>query len=145
MPVIQIGLTSDKLSEQQIFDYGNNLIRTQIGHRAGRGAAVPLRRQAAADLRRYRFPALQAKGLSPTDVVNAVSAQNLVLPSGTVKLGPTEYNVEMNGAPHTIEELNNLPIKTVNGATIYMRDVATSATDSLRRPTSSAWTASAAC
>src|SRR5229473_1785616 len=68
--------------------------------------------------------ALQAKGLSAVDIVNAVNAQNLILPTGTAKLGTLEYNVEMNGSPQTIEELNDLPVKTVNGATIYMKDVA---------------------
>src|SRR6202008_4079193 len=68
--------------------------------------------------------ALQAKGLSPVDIVNAGNAQNLILPTGTAKFGPLEYNVEMNGSPQTIQELNDLPVKTVNGATIYMKDVA---------------------
>jgi len=67
---------------------------------------------------------MQAKGLSPTDVVNAVSAENPILPSGTAKIGPLEYQVEMNGSTQTINELNDLPVKTVNGATIYIRDVA---------------------
>jgi CzcA family heavy metal efflux pump len=70
------------------------------------------------------IPSLQAKGLSPVDVINAVSAQNLILPAGSVKLGPIEYPVEMNGSTNTIAELNNLPIKTANGATVYLRDVA---------------------
>src|SRR6267142_1652593 len=68
--------------------------------------------------------ALQSKGLSAVDVVNAVNAQNLILPTGTAKLGPLEYMVEMNGSPQTVDELNDLPVKTVNGATIYMKDVA---------------------
>src|SRR6266566_3179686 len=68
--------------------------------------------------------ALQSKGLSPVDIVNAVNAQNLILPTGTAKLGTLEYNVEMNGSPQTVAELNDLPVKTVNGATIYMKDVA---------------------
>ena len=67
------------------------------------------------------IPALQAKGLSPVDVINAISTQNLVLPSGTVKLGSTEFNVEMNGSPDTLAALNNLPISTMNGATIYVQ------------------------
>ena len=67
---------------------------------------------------------LQAYGLAPVDIVNAVNAQNLMLPTGTVKLGPMEYNMEMNGTPQTIAELNDLPVKTINGATLYMRDVA---------------------
>ncbi len=124
VPVIQIGLTSDSLSEQQIFDLGNNFIRTQLA--TVQGAALPFpyggkQRMIAVDL---DSAALQAKGLSPVDIVNAINAQNLILPTGTAKLGPLEYTVEMNGAPQSVEELNNLPIKTVNGATIYMREVA---------------------
>ena len=70
------------------------------------------------------IPKLQAMGLTPSDVVNAISAQNLILPSGTAKIGPLEYDIALNGSPQTVEELNNLPIKTVNGAIIYVRDVA---------------------
>ena len=68
--------------------------------------------------------ALQAKGLSPLDVVNAINQQNLILPTGTVKIGTLEYDVALNGSPKTVEELNDLPIKTVQGSTIYIRDVA---------------------
>src|SRR5208282_4910352 len=121
VPVIQIGLTSDKLSEQQVFDFGNNFIRTQLA--TVQGAALPFpyggkQRQISVDL---DSQTLQSKGLSPVDIVNAVNAQNLLLPTGTVKLGTIEYTVEMNGAPRNVQELNDLPIKTVNGATIYMR------------------------
>ncbi len=124
VPVIQIGLTSDTLSEQQLFDFGNNFIRTQLA--TVQGAALPFpfggkQRLISVDLDSV---ALQSKGLSPVDIVNAVNAQNLILPTGTAKLGPLEYNVEMNGAPQTVAELNDLPVKTVNGATIYMREVA---------------------
>ncbi len=70
------------------------------------------------------IPKLQARGLTPIDVVNALGTQNLILPSGTAKIGPLEYDIGMNGAPATVEELNNLPIKSVNGALIYIRDVA---------------------
>src|SRR6202140_4804483 len=124
VPVIQIGLTSDSLSEQALFDYGNNFIRTQLA--TVQGAALPFpyggkQRLVSVDL---NSEALQSKGLSPVDIVNAVNAQNLILPTGTAKFGTLEYNVEMNGAPQTIQELNDLPVKTVNGATIYMRDVA---------------------
>src|ERR1017187_4302242 len=70
------------------------------------------------------LPKLQSYGLQPTDIVNAVNAQNLILPTGTVKFGPLEYNVEMNGTPQTIAALNDLPVKIVNGSTLYMRDVA---------------------
>ncbi len=117
VPVIQIGLTSDSLSEQAIFDFGNNFIRTQLA--TVQGAALPFpyggkQRQITVDL---SSEALQSKGLSPVDIVNAVNAQNLILPTGTAKFGTLEYNVEMNGAPQTIQELNDLPVKTINGAT----------------------------
>jgi CzcA family heavy metal efflux pump len=122
--VIQIGLTSDSLSEQQLFDFGNNFIRTQLA--TVQGAALPFpyggkQRVISVDI---DSASLQSKGLSPVDIVNAVNAQNLILPTGTVKLGSLEYLVEMNGSPLTIEGLNDLPVKTVNGATIYMKDVA---------------------
>jgi CzcA family heavy metal efflux pump len=124
VPVIQIGLTSDSLSEQQLFDFGNNFIRTQLA--TVQGAALPFpyggkQRLVSVDI---NSAALQSKGLSPVDIVNAINAQNLILPTGTVKLGSLEYLVEMNGSPLNMEGLNDLPIKTVNGATIYMKDVA---------------------
>jgi CzcA family heavy metal efflux pump len=124
VPVIQIGMTSDTLSEQALFDFGNNFIRTQLA--TVQGAALPYpyggkQRQISVDL---DTTTLQARGLSANDIVNAVNAQNLILPTGTVKLGTLEYLVEMNGSPQTVPGLNELPIKTVNGATIYMRDVA---------------------
>ena len=124
VPVIQIGLTSDRFSEQQLFDYGNNFIRTQLA--TVQGAALPYpyggkQRLISVDL---NPEALQAKGLSPVDIVNAINQQNLILPAGTAKLGALEYAVEMNGSPQSIEELNDLPVKTVNGATIYMKEVA---------------------
>src|SRR5712691_7514330 len=124
VPVIQIGLTSDTLSEQQLFDYGNNFIRTQLATVPGAGTPFPYggkQRVVSVDI---DPTSLQAKGLSAVDIVNAVSAQNLILPTGTAKLGTLEYNVEMNGSPQTVEELNDLPVKTVNGATIYMLEVA---------------------
>jgi CzcA family heavy metal efflux pump len=124
VPVLQIGLTSDRLSEQALFDYGNNFIRTQLA--TVQGAAMPYpyggkQRLISVDL---DPAALQAKGLSPVDIVNAVNLQNLILPTGTVKMGAQEYNVEMNASPKTVAELNNLPVKTVNGSTIYLREVA---------------------
>src|SRR5277367_4503053 len=124
VPVLQIGLTSDRLSEQEMFDYGNNFIRTQISTVPGASMPFPFGGKSRLVSVDTDTTALQAKGLSPVDVVNAVNAQNLILPTGTAKLGSLEYNVEMNGSPRTIAELNNLPIKTVNGATIYMREVA---------------------
>jgi CzcA family heavy metal efflux pump len=124
VPVIQIGLTSNTLGEQSLFDFGNNFIRTQLA--TVRGAALPFpyggkQRLVSVDL---DSTALQSKGLSPVDIVNAVNAQNLILPTGTAKMGPLEYTVEMNGSPQSVAELNDLPVKTINGATIYLREVA---------------------
>jgi len=124
VPVIQIGLTSSTLGEQSLFDFGNNFIRTQLA--TVRGAALPFpyggkQRQIQVDL---DSTMLQSKGLSPVDIVNAVNAQNLILPTGTAKLGSLEYTVEMNGSPQSVAELNDLPVKTINGTTIYLREVA---------------------
>jgi multidrug efflux pump subunit AcrB len=124
VPILQIALTSDTLSEQQLFDQGNNFIRTQLA--TVQGAALPFpyggkQRLISVDLNPI---ALQANGLSPVDIVNAVTAQNLLLPTGTTKIGPLEFGVEMNGAPQTVEELNDLPVRSMSGATLYMRDVA---------------------
>jgi multidrug efflux pump subunit AcrB len=124
VPVIQLGLSGQGLSEQQLGDMGTNLIRTQLA--TVEGASIPYpyggkQRQVQVDL---DIHAMQAKGLSPADVVNAISAQNLIAPSGTMKVGAYEYAVETNSAPTVVNELNNLPIRTVNGAVIYVRDVA---------------------
>ncbi|MDB5976681.1 MAG: acriflavin resistance protein [Nevskia sp.] len=124
VPILQLALSSDELPEQQLFDLGNNFIRTQLA--TVQGSSVPLPyggkvRQVMVDI---NSAALQAKGLSPSDVVNAVNAQNLVLPGGTAKIGTFEYNVNMNGSPKTVEELNDLPIRTGPSGTIYIRDVA---------------------
>ena len=124
VPILQLALSSDKLSEQELFDLGVNFIRTRLITIPG--AAIPFpyggkQRQVQVDL---DTAALQSKGLSPLDVVNAVSAQNLILPSGTAKIGSIEYEVELNGSPKTVAELNRLPIKTVGSSTIYIGDVA---------------------
>ncbi len=123
-PIVQLGLSSKTLPEQQLFDLGQNFLRNYLATVPGAATPYPYGgkiRQVQVDLDLSR---LQAYGLQPNDIVNAVNAQNLILPSGTIKLGPTEYNVEMNGTPGTIGELNDLPVKTANGATLYMRDVA---------------------
>ncbi|MGA9308213.1 MAG: efflux RND transporter permease subunit [Candidatus Sulfotelmatobacter sp.] len=123
-PIVQLGLSSKTLPEQQLFDLGQNFLRSYLATVPGAATPYPYGgkiRQIQVDL---DLPKLQAYGLSPNDIVNAVNAQNIVLPTGTIKLGPVEYNVEMNGTPGTIAELNDLPVKTLNGATLYMRDVA---------------------
>jgi multidrug efflux pump subunit AcrB len=124
VPVLQLGLSGKGLNEQQVFDLGTNTIRTQLATVEGAQTPFPYGgklRQIQVDL---DLAALQAKGLSPADVVNAVSAQNLIAPSGTMKIDRLEYAVETNSAPPVVDELNNLPIRSVNGAMIYIRDVA---------------------
>src|SRR5436305_2476614 len=124
VPIVQIGISSKTMPEQALNDLSVNFVRPQMTTVGG--AAIPFpyggkQRVVAVDL---DTTALQAKGLTPVDVVNAVSAQNLILPSGTAKIGSLQYQVSMNGSPDTIAEINALPIKTQNGTTTYLRDVA---------------------
>ena len=125
VPVLQLGLESRTLSEQEIQDLGQNFIRTPLA--TVQGAAVPSpyggkQRQIVVDL----DPAqMYAKQVSATDVSTAVNLQSLILPAGTVKIADREYQVRLNSSPEVLGELNNLPVKTVNGATIYLKDVAT--------------------
>jgi CzcA family heavy metal efflux pump len=124
VPIIQLALSGQKLSEQQLFDYGVNFIRTRLITIPGCAIPYPYggkQRQVQVDL---DTNALQSKGLSPLDVVNAISAQNIVLPSGTSKIGAFEYAVDTNSSPTTVAELNQLPIKSIGSTTIYIRDVA---------------------
>ncbi|HTZ88724.1 MAG TPA: efflux RND transporter permease subunit [Alloacidobacterium sp.] len=124
VPIIQLGLSGEGLSEQQLNDYGLNFIRTQLVTVDGAGIPYPYggkQRQVQVDL---NLPALQSKGLSPADVVNAIAAQNIIVPSGDTKIAQFDYQIETNSAPDTIAELNDLPIRAVNGATVYIRDVA---------------------
>jgi multidrug efflux pump subunit AcrB len=124
VPVMWLALTGKGLNERQLFDNGVNFLRPQLATVPGASLPYPYggkQPQIQVDL----DPAgLAAKGLAPTDVVNAISLQNLIIPGGTQKIGSVEYDVDLNGSPKTIDELNNLPIKTVNGSTIYIRDVA---------------------
>jgi CzcA family heavy metal efflux pump len=124
VPVVQLGLSSKTLPEQQLFDLGQNFLRTQLTTVQGAGTPYPYGgkpRQIQVDLDTGK---LQAYGLSPADIVNAVAAQNLILPAGTTKIGPTEYNVELNGSPRSIADLNDLPVKSTDSSTLYLRDVA---------------------
>src|SRR5712671_2375485 len=124
VPILQLGLTGQGLSEQQLNDLGQNFLRPQLV--TVPGAVVPFpyggkQRQVMIDLN----PALlQAKGLSPQDVLNSITNQNLVLPGGTAKVDGFEYDVRMNSSPRTVAELNDLPIKQAGSSTIYLRDVA---------------------
>ena len=125
VPVLQLALSGQNLSEQQLNDYGLNSIRTQLITVPGASVPYPYggkQRQVQVDL---NTTALQSKGLSALDVVNAISVQNLILPTGTSKIGSREYDVSIpNAAPQTIEDLNRIPIKTIGGTTIYIKDVA---------------------
>ena len=124
IPVLQLAIGGKTLSEQTLYDYGQNFFRVQLA--TVQGASVPFPyggkpRQIMVDI---NSQALYARGLSPSDVVNAVNLQNLFLPSGTVKIAAREYLVQLNGSPDVVSQFNNLPIKTANGSIIYLRDVA---------------------
>ena len=124
IPVVQLALSSPTLPEQSVFDAAVNQLRPQLITIPG--AAVPFpyggkNRLISVDL---DTAALQARGLAPADVVNAINLQNLILPSGTVKFGATEYTVNMNGSPNTISGLGDLPVRTTGNTTTYVRDVA---------------------
>lgn len=124
IPILQYSFASKKFSEPELQDLAFNQVR--VGLANVQGASVPYPyggkvRIVAVDL---DLSALKAKGLAPVDVVNALSAQSLILPGGTAKIGATEYDVALNGSPTVLEELNDLPIKTVNGAVIRVHDVA---------------------
>jgi multidrug efflux pump subunit AcrB len=124
IPVIQLGLASNTLPEQSLFDAAVNLLRPQLITIPGVAVPFPYggkNRLISVDL---DMAALQARGLAPADVVNAVNVQNLILPSGTAKFGGTEYTVRMNGSPEALGGLNDLPIRTQGSTTTYLRDVA---------------------
>jgi CzcA family heavy metal efflux pump len=124
IPVIQLALSSPTLPEQTVFDNGVNQLRPQLVTIPGVAIPFPYGgkiRVISVDL---DMQGLQARGLAPADVVNAVNSQNLILPSGTTKLGELEYTIRMNASPDAIAGLNDLPVRTAGGATIYLRDVA---------------------
>jgi multidrug efflux pump subunit AcrB len=123
VPVLQIGLSSDTLNEQQLYDYGIYRLRQQLAPIHGLTLPTPAGgkyRQIMVDIDPVK---LQAKGLTPMDVVNAVNAQNLTLPSGTAKIGETQYTVRTNALPISIDDINNTPLKFQNGATVFVKDV----------------------
>ncbi len=124
VPILQLGISGQGLSEAQLNDYATNFIRTQLI--TVPGAVVPLpyggkQRQININMDQA---AMQSKGIAPGDVLNALAQQSVVMPSGTVKIGQSEYDVRTNGSPRTVEALANIPLKQVNGTTIYLRDVA---------------------
>ena len=124
VPVLQLAFSSPTLGEKQIYDLAQNFIRPALATVPGAATPSPYGgkiRQIQIDLDPQ---ALQSKGLSAQDVETAITDQNLIIPAGTAKVGDFEYDVRLNDSPEAFDELNNLPIKTVNGATIYVRDVA---------------------
>ncbi|MDE3170258.1 MAG: efflux RND transporter permease subunit, partial [Acidobacteriota bacterium] len=124
VPVIQLGISGQGISEQELGDLAQNFVRVGLINIPGVAVPYPYggkQRQIQVDL---NTQALQAHGLSPLDIVNAIGAQNLIIPAGTAKIGPFEYHVDMNGAPQTIQEMNDLPVKQVGNSTIYIHDIA---------------------
>jgi len=124
IPVVQLGLSSATLPEQSIFDAAVNLLRPQLINIPGVAIPYPYGGKSKVISVDLDTNALQARGLSPVDVVNAINLQNLILPSGTAKIGPTEYTVKLNGSTDTIAALNDLPVRTTGGATTVIGDVA---------------------
>jgi multidrug efflux pump subunit AcrB len=125
VPILQLGLSSDSMSEQQLFDVGVNFIRADIA--TVRGTQIPWpyggkQRQIVVDLDPKR---LYAWGLSPRDVTGALGVQNVILPTGTAKMGASEYPIVLNSSPELLQEIGNLPIKTAGGTTVFIRDIAT--------------------
>src|SRR5580692_8079652 len=123
VPVLQLSLKSDRLNEQQLYDYGYYQLRQQLAPVPGVTFPTPdggKYRQIMVDIDPLK---LQARGLTPTDVVNAVNAQNLTLPSGLAKIGDTQYTVRTNAMPKSIGDLNDIPVKYINGQTVFLKDV----------------------
>ena len=124
VPIIQLALSSDSLSEAEIFDLGNNIVRTGLATIPGAAMPYPYggkQRQVQVDL---DPSALRSKGLSASDVTNAIAAQNLILPAGTQKVGDLEYYIGVNASPTKVAEMNDLPVSAHNGSVVYVRDVA---------------------
>lgn len=124
VPILQLGLSSPTLSEQELNDQAFNTLRPKIITVPGTAVTAPYGgkfRQVSVDL---DGPALRARGLTPLDVVQALSLQNLALPTGSVRIGETEFNVALNGAPRSLEQLGDIPVKAVGGQAIHLRDVA---------------------
>ncbi len=123
VPVLQIGLGSATMSESQLFDYGNSFIRTQLATIQGATIPNPYGGKFRTILADLDPDAMYAKQVSASDVLNAMQLQNLILPAGNAKFGDRDYQVKLNSSPRTIRELNEMPVKVVNGATVYMKDV----------------------
>ncbi|QNI34255.1 efflux RND transporter permease subunit [Alloacidobacterium dinghuense] len=125
VPILQLGVSGKGLDEQQLADLSQNAVRPQLVTVPGSVLPLPYGGKSPQITVNMDQNKMQSKGVSPGDLLNALNAQNVVLPSGTVKVGAEEYDVRTNAAPRTIDELGMLPIKEVNGAVVYIRDVAT--------------------
>ena len=125
VPILQLGISGKGLSEDQLNDVTLNFLRPQLVTVPGAVVPYPYGGKQRQVMINMNGGLLQSKGLSPQDLLAAVNRENLVIPSGTAKIGPTEYDIRLNASPRKVEELNDLPIKRVDGATIYLRDVAT--------------------
>jgi multidrug efflux pump subunit AcrB len=123
VPILQLGLSSNTLTEQQLYDYGQNFIRTRLSTIPGISVPLPYGGKVRTVMVDLNPDAMFGKGLSATDVSNALNLQNLILPTGTVKVGTREYLIQLNSSPELIAAMNDMPIKTVNGAPVYFRDV----------------------
>lgn len=124
VPILQLSIASDTLGEAQLYDYGQNFIRTQLATVQGASVPLPYGGKSRAIMVDLDPELLYAKRLSATDVSTAINLQSLILPAGTAKVGEREYFVRMNSSPDTVAGINDLPVKTVNGATVYVKDVA---------------------
>jgi multidrug efflux pump subunit AcrB len=125
VPILQLGLSGKGLSEDQLNDLSLNFLRPQLITVPGAVVPYPYGGKQRQVMINMNAGLLQSKGLSPQDLLAAVNLQSLVLPSGTAKIGPTEYDVRLNGSPRKVEGLSDLPIQRINGTTVYLRDVAT--------------------
>ncbi len=125
VPIVQLGLSGEGMSEQQLNDLGQNIIRPQLTTTPGVVIPYPFGGKQRSVIVNLNPNLLQAKGLSPADVLDALARQNVVQPGGTAKIGPTEYDIRLNSAPINIEGLGDLPIRQVGAATVYIHDVAT--------------------
>jgi len=124
VPVIQLGMSSTTLSEKELFDSALNILRPQLVTIPGIAMPFPYGGKVRAVSVDINPQALLAKGMTSSDVINAITSQNLTLPSGTTKIGDTEFNISLNASPTSIQGLNDIPVKTINGATTYLREVA---------------------
>src|SRR5579864_1833513 len=124
VPILQLGLSSDSLSEQQLYDLGYNFLRTQLANTQGASFPLPYGGKPRQIMVDVDPQAAFSHGLSAGDIASALNLQSLILPTGSAKIGTREYRVELNNSPSVADAFNDLPVKTVNGTTTYLRDVA---------------------